>query len=78
MVALLREQLQELSLHRSFTLEEKIVTVIAQDRVINENLKRQIKNRTLITCRLFLLINFETTYKKPPFKVAIFPDVVLV
>ena len=29
--------------------------VIVQDRVIDENLKSQIKNRTLHTCRLFLL-----------------------
>ena len=32
-----------------------IVAVITQDRVIDDNLKRQIKNRTLHTCRLFLL-----------------------
>ena len=32
-----------------------IVEVITQDRVINDNLKRQIKNRTLYTCRFFLL-----------------------
>ena len=31
------------------------VAVITQDRVIDDNLKRQIKNRTLCTCRLFLL-----------------------
>ena len=30
-------------------------TVITQDRVIDDNLKTQIKNRTLYTCRLFLL-----------------------
>ena len=44
------------SLYRSLTLEENIVAVIAQDRVIDDNLKRQIKNQTLCTCRLFLLI----------------------
>ena len=43
------------SLHRSLTLEENIVAVITQDRVIDGNLKRQIKNQTLCTCRLFLL-----------------------
>ena len=43
------------SLHRSLTLEENIVAVITQDRVIDDNLKRQIKNQTLCTCRLFLL-----------------------
>ena len=44
-----------LSLYRSLTLEENIVAVITQDRVIDDNLKRQIKNQTLCTCRLFLL-----------------------
>ena len=43
------------SLYWSFTLEENIIAVITQDRVIDDNLKRQIKNQTLCTCRLFLL-----------------------
>ena len=43
------------SLHRSLTLEENIVAVITQDRVIDDNLKRQIKNRTLCTCRSFVI-----------------------
>ena len=43
------------SLYWSLTLEENIVAVITQDKVIDDNLKRQIKNRTLCTCRLFLL-----------------------
>ena len=43
------------SLYWSLTLEENIVAVITQDRVIDDNLKRQIKNQTLCTCRLFLL-----------------------
>ena len=43
------------SLYRSLTLEENIVAVITQDRVIVNNLKRQIKNQTLCTCRLFVL-----------------------
>ena len=40
----------EVSLYRSLALEENSIAVITQDRV-----KRQIKNRTLHTCRLFLL-----------------------
>ena len=44
------------SLYWSLTLEEKIFTVITQDRVIDKHLKRQIKNQTFCTCRLFLLI----------------------
>ena len=32
------------SLYRSLTLEENIVAVITQDKVIDDNLKRQIKN----------------------------------
>ena len=53
------------SLYWSLTLEENIVAVITQDRnivavitqdrVIDDNLKRQIKNQPLCTCRLFLL-----------------------
>ena len=42
-------------LYWSFTLEENFIAVITQDRVIDENLKKQIKNRTLCTIRLFLL-----------------------
>ena len=33
------------SLYRSLTLEENIVAVITQDRVIDDNLKKQIKNQ---------------------------------
>ena len=43
------------SLYRSLRLEENIIAVVNQDRVIDDNLERQIKNRTLCTCRLFLL-----------------------
>ena len=43
------------SLYWSLTLEENIVAVITQDRVIDGNLKRQIKNRFFSTIRLFLL-----------------------
>ena len=49
MIAPLREHLQELN-----TGGKNIATVINQDRLIIDNLKRQIKNRTLYTCRLFL------------------------
>ena len=45
----------EVSLYRSLKLEENIVAVITQDSVIDNNLKKQIKNQTLCTCRLFLL-----------------------
>ena len=54
MVAPLREQVQVYH-YRSITLEGNIVAVITQVRVIDDNLKRQIKNQTLCTCRLFLL-----------------------
>ena len=44
------------SLYRRLKLEAKnIVAVITQGRVIDNNLKRQIKNQTLRTCRLFVL-----------------------
>ena len=43
------------SLYQSVTLEENNVAVITQDRVIDDNLKRQIKNQTLCTCILFRL-----------------------
>ena len=35
---------------------ENTAAVITHDRVIDDNLKKQIKNGTLYTCRLFLLI----------------------
>ena len=43
------------SLYRSLTLEENILAVITHNRVIDNNVKRQIKNQTLCTCRLFVL-----------------------
>ena len=43
------------SLYWSLTLEENIGAVITQEMVVDDNLKRHIKNRTLWTCRLFLL-----------------------
>ena len=45
----------EVSLYWSLIFEENIIAVITQDRVIDDNLKSQIKNQTLCTCRLFLL-----------------------
>ena len=42
----------EVSLYRSLTLEENIVAVITQDKVIDDNLKRPIKNQTLCAYRL--------------------------
>ena len=42
------------ALHR----RENLVAVITQDRVRDNNLKRQIKNRTFYTFRLFLLTQF--------------------
>ena len=54
----MEEQLQELSLYRSFRLEKNFAAVINQDRVIDDNLKRQIKNKTLYTSRLFQLTQF--------------------
>ena len=64
MVTPLWEQLQEYN-YRIFEcytkiwivcfLEENIVAVITQDSVIDDNLKKQIKNQTLCTCRLLLL-----------------------
>ena len=44
------------SLCSSLSLKENIVAVITQDKVIDNNLQSQIKNQTLCTCRLFLLI----------------------
>ena len=46
---------QGVSLYQSLALEENIVEVITQGKVIDNYLKKQIKNRNLCTCRLFLL-----------------------
>ena len=43
------------SLYWSLTVEENIAAVITQERVLDDDLKRQIKNQTLCTCRLFHL-----------------------
>ena len=45
----------EVSLYQNFLTLEKNIAVITQNREIDDNLKRQIKNQTLCTCRLFLL-----------------------
>ena len=56
MLAPLREQLQELLLYKGVTLKEKHRrSYYLQKMVIYDNLKRQIKKRTLYTCRLLLL-----------------------
>ena len=39
----------EVSLYRSLTLRKNINAVITQNRMIDDNLKRQIKNQTLCT-----------------------------
>ena len=44
-----------ISLYRSLTLEKNIVVVITHNRMIDDNLKQQIKNKILCICRLFLL-----------------------
>ena len=46
-VALLREQLQEYYYTGVSHRRKSIVAVITQDRVIDDNLKKQIKNQTL-------------------------------
>ena len=55
MVTPLRDRLQEYHYYQSLTLEENIVAVITQDRLIDNNLKKKIKTQTLCTCTLFLL-----------------------
>ena len=55
MVAPLQEQLHKYHYTGALTLEKNIIAVVTQDRVIDANFERQIKNRTLCTCRLFLL-----------------------
>ena len=45
----------ELEFPKILVMEENIVAVTTQDWVIDDNLKRQIKNRTFCTCSLFLL-----------------------
>ena len=48
MAAPLREQLQKYHYTGALTLEKNIIVVITQDRVINDNLERQIKNCVLV------------------------------
>ena len=47
------ETTPEVWLHRSLPVEKNIVAVITQNRVIDDNLEKQIKNQTLWTCKLF-------------------------
>ena len=49
MIASLREQLHKYHYTGALTLEKNIIAIITQDRVIDDNLKRQIKNQTLCT-----------------------------
>ena len=42
-----------ISLYRSLTLEENIVAVIIQDKVVDDNLKRQIKNQLCVVVDYF-------------------------
>ena len=41
------------SLYWSLIVKENIVAVITQGRIIDDNLKGQIKNKTLYSCRLY-------------------------
>ena len=45
------------SLYRSLTLEENIVAVITQDRVIDDNLKRQKVRRIFLLTYIFQYIS---------------------
>ena len=55
MVAPLQEQLQEYYYTGVKHWRKNIVAVITHDRVIDGNLKKQIKNQILYTCILMLL-----------------------
>ena len=55
MVPTLWEQLQNLHYAGAQHWRKNIVAVITQDKTVDDNLKKQIKNRTLYTFRLFLL-----------------------
>ena len=55
MVAPLREQLQNYHYTGASHWRKNTAAAITEDRVIDDNLKKQIKNRTLYTCRLLLL-----------------------
>ena len=48
MAAPLREQLQKYYYTGALTLEKNIIVVITQDRVINDDFERQIKNCVLV------------------------------
>ena len=55
MVLPLQEQIRSYHDTGASHWRKNIVAVITQDRVIDGNLKKQIKNLTLYTCRLLLL-----------------------
>ena len=55
MVPPLQEQLQEYYYTGVKHWRKNIVAVITHDRVIDDNLKKQIKKQILYTCRLMLL-----------------------
>ena len=49
------QQLQEYHYTGASHWMKNMVAVITQDRVIDDNFKRQIKNQALYNCRLFLI-----------------------
>ena len=55
MVGPLQEHFQKYHYTWAYYWMENTVAVISQDRVIDDNLKKEIKNQTLYTCILFLL-----------------------
>ena len=59
----------EISLYRSLTLEENSWRIIIQDRAIDDNLKKQIKNRTCIPVDYTKILAIGQTYFSfyPPF-----------
>ena len=66
---------------RALHWRRNIVAVITQDRLIDDNLKRQIKNQTLHTCRLCLMTRIGQKHLSiypPPFlnihRVIVFPN----
>ena len=55
----------EVSLYRSFlTLEKNIIAVITQNREIDDNLERQIKNQTLCTYLLTQIFQDTSNWSK--------------
>ena len=55
----------EVSLDRSFlTLEKNIIAVITQNREMDDNLERQIKNQTLCTYLLTQIFQYTSNWSK--------------